>query len=73
MPLLREIVDERYSATGYGMLNFISTTAGGIMVYAGGRLIDAHIDVARIFQTAGAALTFGGLLLPLIRVPRPRS
>ena len=70
MPLLREIVGERYSATGYGMLNFVSTTAGGIMVYIGGKLIDAHINLAWLFQGAGAALFVAGLLFLLIRPQR---
>jgi MFS family permease len=72
MPLLREIVGERFSATGYGMLNFVSTTAGGIMVYVGGRLIDAHINLSKLFQAAGAALFVAGLFLALIPV-RSRS
>ena len=69
MPLLRELIDERFSATGYGLLNLISTTAGGIMVYAGGALMDAHVDLARIFQTAGAGLFAAALLLLAIPFP----
>jgi MFS family permease len=66
MPLLRQVIDERYSALGYGLLNFASTTAGGIMVYAGGAMLDAHVDLARIFQAAGAGLFVGGILLWMI-------
>ena len=73
MPLLRQIVNERYSATGYGVLNFISTSAGGIMVYAGGRLMDAKIDLARLFQGAGVALFIAGLLLLAIKLPKQTS
>jgi hypothetical protein len=66
MPLLRQVIDERYSALGYGLLNFASTTAGGIMVYAGVAMLDAHVDLARIFQAAGAGLFVGGILLWMI-------
>jgi MFS family permease len=73
MPLLREIVDERYSATGYGVLNLIGTMAGGIMVYVGGRLMDAQIDLALLFQGAGAALFVAGALLLAIRIPKSHA
>src|SRR5262249_14493920 len=74
MPLLRDLADERYSATGYGVLNFISTTAGGAMVYAGGAMLDAQVPLARIFQVAGVLLFFAGLLLAIIRYPsRPSA
>lgn len=67
MPLLREVIDERYSALGYGLLNLASTTAGGVMVYIGGALLDAHVGLERIFQAAGAGLFFAGILLLLVR------
>jgi hypothetical protein len=73
MPLLRDLVESRYSATGYGVLNLISTTAGGAMVYLGGALLDAHVPLARIFQFAGAGLFLAGLLLWLVRVPARSS
>jgi MFS family permease len=69
MPLLREIVPERHSATGYGLLNLVSTAVGGIMVYAGGALLDAQIGLATVFKGAGLALCAAGLLLA--RIPSP--
>ncbi|HEX4792336.1 MAG TPA: MFS transporter, partial [Humisphaera sp.] len=72
MPLLREIVDERYSASGYGLLNFVSTAAGGIMVYAGGALRDAQVPLGAIFQVAGVALFIAGMLLLVIRLSMKR-
>jgi MFS family permease len=71
MPLLRQLIDERFSATGYGLLNLIGTTAGGIMVYIGGALMDAQVDLARVFQVAGGALIVASLLL--FAIPFPRS
>jgi MFS family permease len=76
MPLLRQVIDERYSAFGYGLLNLASTVAGGVMVYAGGALLDAHVPLMRIFQIAGTGLFFGGLILfaiPLLSRDRARS
>lgn len=70
MPALRTVADERYSATGYGFLNLISVGLGGVMIYVGGRLKDAQIDLAQIFQfSAGGLLLVGALLLAI----KPRS
>ena len=55
------------------MLNLIGTTAGGLMVYLGGKLMDEHIDLARLFQGAGGALFVAGLLLMMIRIPKHAS
>ena len=63
MPILREVADERFSATGFGFLNLVSCAAGGLMVYVGGILSDAHIDLARVFQFCGLLLPAVGLLL----------
>jgi predicted MFS family arabinose efflux permease len=70
MPLVRQILPPHLSATAYGLLNLISTTAGGVMVYVGGALLDAHIDLSHIFQFAGVGLVLGGLILVAMR-PRP--
>ncbi len=67
MPILRYIADERYSATGYGFLNFISCTTGGIMIFVGGWLKDAHIDLSRVFQFSAVGLLTVGVLLFAMR------
>jgi len=36
-PILCLISDERYRATGYGILNLCSTSIGGFTIYLGGR------------------------------------
>ena len=56
MPILRQLVDERYSATGYGILNFSGCMIGGAMIYVGGLLRDASIDIAIIFQSLAVGL-----------------
>lgn len=73
MPLVRQIVSARRSATAYGLLNLISTAAGGVMVYAGGALMDAKIDLARIFQAAGAGVVVAGVILIGIRPTREKA
>jgi len=70
MPILSLVSDPRYRATGYGVLNLCSCTVGGLTVYAGGALRDAHIDVNRIFQLASISLLVSASLLFFIR-PRP--
>jgi MFS family permease len=68
MPIVRELVDEHHSATAYGLLNFIGTAAGGVMVYVGGALMDRHVELSRVFQFCGLCL--GGVALILLLLPK---
>lgn len=70
MPILCTVADERYRATGYGVLNFFSCSIGGLASLAGGMLRDAHVDGSRIFQFAAASMLVCALLLFYIR-PQP--
>jgi MFS family permease len=63
MPILRYIADQRYSATGYGFLNFISCITGGVMIYVGGWLKDGQVDLSRVFQVSAGGLLVVGLML----------
>jgi MFS transporter, Spinster family, sphingosine-1-phosphate transporter len=56
MPVLRQVSDQRYVATGYGFLNFLSTIVGGLMVYVGGALKDAQIDLSIIYQISAGIM-----------------
>jgi MFS family permease len=56
MPILRQIADKRYIATGYGFLNFLSTIIGGVMVYVGGALKDAQVSLSIVYQFAAVAM-----------------
>ena len=67
MPVLRQVTGERYSATGYGLLNFVSCTTGGAMIYVGGWLKDTQVNLGRVFQIAAVGLLAAGLLLFAIR------
>lgn len=63
MPILCTIAPDRYRATGYGVLNLFSCIVGGLGIYAGGLLRDAHIDVRILFQiAAGVMVVCAGLL-----------
>jgi len=56
MPIVHQVIDNRYVATGYGLLNFLSTIVGGLMVYVGGALKDAQIDLSVIYKAAAVLL-----------------
>lgn len=67
MPVMCQVVDRKYRATGYGFLNFTSTIAGGLMVYAGGALKDANTDLSLIFQISAVALLFSSWMLLAVK------
>ncbi len=67
MPILCLISDPRYRATGYGILNMFNCFVGGLTVYAGGKLRDAHVDVNRIFLASVAGLFVAAALLSLVK------
>jgi len=67
MPLLREIADQRFSATGYGLFNLVSTTAGDVMVYAAGAMRDSGVNLSHNFQICGGGFMLAGVLLWLAR------
>ena len=63
MPILCQVTDPRYRATGYGVLNLCGTVVGGITIYFGGALRDAQIDVSLIFGFAAVSLLGSAVLL----------
>ncbi|MCF3107708.1 MFS transporter [Niabella sp. CC-SYL272] len=67
MPILSMIVDAEYRATGYGILNFCGTLIGGIALYFGGALRDAHISLGIIYQSAAFLIVLAALALMGIR------
>ncbi|WP_229216315.1 MFS transporter [Dyadobacter frigoris] len=67
MPILCMIVDPRYRATGYGVLNMISCIIGGLGLYAAGALRDAEINLERMFQVAAVTLLVCAGLLYFVR------
>ena len=70
MPILRQVADGRYIATGYGFLNFLSTIVGGLMVYVGGALKDAKIDLSVIYQISAVAMLIATWSLFVIKIKK---
>jgi len=67
MPALCTLSAPRHRATGYGLLNFVSTLVGGAMTYVGGWLKDAHVPLGTTFQFAAVLILLAGLLLWVVR------
>ena len=70
MPILRQVADGRFIATGYGVLNFLSTIVGGSMVYVGGALKDADISLSIIYQVAAVILLIATWSLFAVRIKK---
>ncbi len=62
MPVLRQHIDERFSATGYGLLNLTSVGAGALISWLGGYLKDAQVSLGIPLSIAGLLMVFCGLL-----------
>lgn len=73
MPILRQVADGRYIATGYGFLNFLSTIIGGLMVYVGGALKDAQVDLSIVYQVSAVAMLLATWLLFAVKLKRNNS
>jgi MFS family permease len=67
MPAVCTQVSRRYWATGYGLLNFAGTTAGGAMTFAGGWLKDQNVPLSATFQMAGGLVLVAGVCLLVVR------
>jgi len=70
MPILRQIVDSRYIATSYGFLNFLSTIIGGLMVYVGGALKDAEVDLSIVYQISAVLMLFATWSLFAVKIKK---
>lgn len=70
MPILRQVATERYSATGYGLLNMVGCIMGGLATYGGGLLLDAKIPLTIVFQSAAVGMVFVALGLACLNTQR---
>ncbi len=70
MPVLRSHIDERYSATGYGLLNLTSAGVGALISFFGGWFKDQGVPLTTTLAAAGCLMLFCGLLL--LMLPRPK-
>jgi MFS family permease len=70
MPILSQIVRPNLRATGYGLMNFVSISCGGLADWGFGRLRDRQVPLSVIFGAfAAAAVVSIGLVLLI----RPRD
>ncbi len=67
MPMVAQIVDKRYLATGYGMLTFFSVLSGGAMIYVGGMLRDAGVSLSFVFMLSALGVILSALILLVIK------
>jgi MFS family permease len=56
MPILTQLIDKKYLATGYGILNLVSCLVGGASLYAGGAIRDMDINVGILFKISAGLL-----------------
>lgn len=63
MPMLCLIIDSRYLATAYGILNLFACIIGGLGIYATGLMRDSQINLSIIFQCAAIIMIVSAILL----------
>jgi MFS family permease len=69
MPVICEIVDERYRATAYGIVNMMAAIGGGVSVYLVGMFRDLKSDPAIVFYVLAG---FNVILAALFYYAKPR-
>lgn len=67
MPVLCLIIDSRYLATAYGVLNLFACVVGGMGIYAAGLLRDSKINLSVVFQSASLIMIVSAVLLYLVK------
>jgi MFS family permease len=70
MPILCQIVDRRARATGYGMMNMVSISCGGLADWGFGWMRDRGVTLNAIFAVFAICCVLSVILVLLIR---PRS
>jgi MFS-type transporter involved in bile tolerance (Atg22 family) len=62
MPVLCEVVDARYRATAYGMLNCVGMISAGLGIYFFGHLRDLKIDLRIVFDMGAVLCVISALI-----------
>jgi MFS family permease len=70
MPILSQIVRPHLRATGYGLMNFVSISCGGLSDWGFGTLRDRNVPLNVVFSIFASAAVVSIVLVLLIR---PRS
>ena len=72
MPILSQLARPQLLATGYGLMNFVSTSSGGLADKGFGYLLDRKVPLDTIF-TAFASICVISVVLVLLIKPREQS
>ena len=67
MPILSQIVRPHLRATGYGIMNFVSISCGGLADWGFGELRDRQVPLGQIFGIFACAAIVSVVLVLLIR------
>ncbi len=67
MPALRANIDERFSATGYGILNLVSAGTGALISFYGGYLKDMNVPLSLILGISGILIFIAAFFLFAMR------
>ena len=70
MPILCQIARPQVRATGYGIMNFVSISCGGLADWGFGAMRDRQVPLNAIFGVFAACCAVSVILVLLIR-PRP--
>jgi MFS transporter, Spinster family, sphingosine-1-phosphate transporter len=73
MPILSQIARPHLRATGYGIMNFVSISCGGIADWGFGRLRDQHVPLSVIFGIAACVAVASIAMVLLIKPKRKLS
>jgi hypothetical protein len=71
MPILCQIALPEHRATGYGIMNLVSISAGGLADWGFGRMRDLHLPLSVIFSVFAAAALLSVFLVLLIKPSQP--
>jgi sugar phosphate permease len=67
MPALCEVIDVRYRATGYGLLNFVGMIAGGLGIYVSGTLRDLQLHLNVMLDGGALLCVIGAFIYCFVR------
>ena len=67
MPILSRIVRPELRATGYGIMNFVSISCGGLTDWGFGVLLDRNVPLNAIFSVFASLAIFSVILVLLIK------
>ena len=67
MPIITQVVNSKYQATGYGIMSFFGVLSGAIMIWVGGYLKDIGIALDLVFKIAAVGIVISGFVLLAIK------